>query len=116
MKHGPTIALIVSFSVAFSLALMPSDGEARELRRAVREQRRNPTLVAQMWDEAIQATPWTEHIRMRRKFLDEELQIRRMLPTPYLRELYDTVWDAGEQFYRTLDGDPGEAAETGYAD
>ncbi len=116
MKHGPTIALIVSFSVALSFALMPSDGEARELRRAVREQRRNPIIVAQMWDEAIQATPWTEHIRMRREFLDEELQVRRMLPTPYLRELYDTVWDAGEQFYRTLDSAYTEASETEDAD
>ncbi len=116
MKHGPTIALIVSFSVAFSLALMPSDGEARELRQAVREQRRNPMIVAQMWDEAIQATPWTEHIRMRREFLEQELRIRRTLPTLYLRELYDTVWDAGEEFYRTLDGAYTEASETEDAD
>ncbi len=104
MKHGPAVAFIVSFALALGVSLLPTRGGAeREIRAAMRAQRRDPMVAVALWERAIEATPWTEQIRARRRFVTDTLGARRLLPSPELRELYDGFWDLGEQLYSSLE-------------
>ncbi len=104
MKHGPAVAFIFSFGLALCVSLLPTRGGAeREIHAAMRAQRRDPMVAVALWERAIEATPWTEQIRSRRRFVTDTLRARELLPTPELRRLYDGVWDFGEQLYGSLE-------------
>ena len=108
MKHGPTIALVVSFTAALCIALTPPYGAEREIRRAIRAARRDPLIAAAVWDQAIASTSWQEQLRAQRRFLTEHLGVRDALPTPELRELFDGIWDFGETLFDPIERPPDE--------
>ncbi|GEM_PF-2778315 len=103
MDRGSVIALIVSFTLALGVVLIPPRGAEGEIRAAVRAQRRDPMVAVALWDRAIRSTPWQEQIQARRQFLNQELGLRQALPSPPLRELYDEVWDIGEGIFEAIE-------------
>ncbi len=121
MKDASIATVLLSFVIAFSLALIPPVGTDAHVWQIAREQQQDPDGAAE--DEAAEEADYEtaeehaglearrreligglrEYLQRQYEFLSDDVGLRGALPEGSLRPAFDEVWERSDEILRAIE-------------